>query len=333
MDRTSEKVGAPGLGKIVGTSLAPEPAYDDCTATRPGGSPTDGAPTSAASAVTVVIPAYNEEAAIGREVDAILHVMRGTGRAFKVIVVDDGSTDDTARRIQNQEVQIIRQKINRGYGASLKRGIAEAQTDLIVITDADGTYPAEAIPGLLREADECAMVVGARISSKNVPLARRPAKAFLRWLASYLSERDIPDLNSGLRVLRKSLVRRYEHILPERFSFTTTITLALMCNSYDVRFVNIDYHERTGQSKIRPSDALQFFLLVIRTITLFNPLRVFLPLGLLPFVGGIVKLVYDLTGFNVSDGAVMGILAGLTIWSVGIFADITSRAMLGLGRS
>jgi glycosyltransferase involved in cell wall biosynthesis len=286
-----------------------------------------------ASAVTVVIPAYNEEAAIGRQVDAVFHVMRGTGRPFKVIVVDDGSTDGTARQIQNQEVQIIQQKTNRGYGASLKRGIAEAQTELIVITDADGTYPAEAIPGLLREADECAMVVGARISSKNVPLARRPAKAFLRWLASYLSERDIPDLNSGLRVLRKSLVQKYEHILPERFSFTTTFTLALICNSYDVRFVGIDYLERTGQSKIRPIDALQFFLLVIRTITLFNPLRVFLPLGLIPFVAGTLKLVYDLTLFNVSESAVMGILSGLTIWSLGILADITSRAVLWLGRS
>jgi glycosyltransferase involved in cell wall biosynthesis len=287
----------------------------------------------AAGAVTIVIPAHNEEDAIGRELDAVFHVMRASGRPFKVIVVDDGSTDGTASRIDHDEVQLIRQKTNQGYGASLKRGIAAAETELIVITDADGTYPAEAIPRLLREADECDMVVGARSNWKNVPLVRRPAKAFLQRLASYLSERDIPDLNSGLRVLKKSLVRKYEHILPPRFSFTTTITLALICNNYDVRFVDIDYRARVGQSKIRSADAFHFFLLLIRTITLFNPLRVFLPLGAIPFAGGVLKLIYDLTGLNVSDGAIMGILSALIIWSVGILADITSRAVLGLGRS
>jgi glycosyltransferase involved in cell wall biosynthesis len=321
-------------GKFVAMSFEATPTYER----HPPGQAAEARAASPRTAavpggVTVVIPAYNEEAAIAQEIDAVFRAMQATARPFKVIVVDDGSTDGTASRIAHPDVQVIRQRTNRGYGASLKRGIAAATTELIVITDADGTYPADAIPRLLREADECDMVVGARSNWRNVPFVRRPAKAFLRSLAVYLSERDIPDLNSGLRVLRKSLVLKYEHILPPRFSFTTTITLALMCNNYDVRFVEIDYRERIGQSKVRSADALQFFLLVIRTITLFNPLRVFLPLGSIPFVGGVLKLAYDLTGFNVSDGAIMGMLSALIIWSVGILADMTSRAVLGLGRS
>jgi len=181
-------------------------------------------------------------------------------------------------------------------------------------------------------APACDMVVGARTKLDNVPWTRRPAKAALTWLASYLAEQPIPDLNSGVRVLRKSLVGRFTHILPSGFSFTTTITLAMLCNGYHVRFEPIEYRKRIGQSKIRPRNALQFLILIIRTATLFNPLRLFLPLGGVPFGIGGAKLAYDLSGWNVSDGAIMGLLAGLIIWSVGVLADLTSRTLLGLGR-
>lgn len=281
---------------------------------------------------TIVIPAYNEEAGIGQQIDAVFEALEGYGAPFAVIVVDDGSTDGTRVAAGRRPVQIVAQPQNRGYGAALKAGIARASTELVVIIDADGTYPAESIPALLREARDADMVVGARMNLENVPFSRRPAKALLTRLASYLAESDIPDLNSGLRVVRKSIVNRYEHILPAGFSFTTTITLAMLCNAYAVRFMPIAYRKRVGKSKIRPADAVQFLILVVRTVTLFNPLRVFLPLGLIPFVCGLAKLVYDLAGWNVSDGAIMGMLSGLIIWSVGILADVTSRAVLGLGK-
>lgn len=294
----------------------------------------DGAPSSAVrpEPLTIVVPAYNEEGAIAAQLESIFEAMKGVDREFEVVVVDDGSTDATVAACEPFDVRMLSRERNVGYGAALKYGIEHASHDLILIIDADGTYPADAIPTLLEKAADYDMVVGARMSWKNVPVIRRPAKAFLRRLASRLAEQDIPDLNSGLRVFRKSVVEKYKHILPAGFSFTTTITLSFICNEHSVHFEPIVYGKRVGRSKIRPSDALAFLIIVVRTVTLFNPLRVFLPLGLVPLVGGSVKMIYDLASLNISDGALMGILSGLIIWSVGILADITSRSVLTLHR-
>jgi glycosyltransferase involved in cell wall biosynthesis len=228
-------------------------------------------------------------------------------------------------------VHLIRQGRNRGYGAALKTGIRAAQHELIVITDADGTYPAESIPALLDHAAENDMVVGARVGENvHIPLVRRPAKWVLGRLASYLAEEEIPDLNSGLRVMKKSLVEKYEHLLPSGFSFTTTITLALLCSGCRVHYHPIEYHKRVGHSKIRAAHAYQFLMLILRTIVYFNPLRVFLPLGLLFFLAGMAKFAYDITLWNLSESAVMGVLAGVIIWCVGLLADQISRMALYL---
>ena len=153
---------------------------------------------------------------------------------------------------------------------------------------------------------------------------------FLRVLASYLAGQKIPDLNSGLRVLKRSQVGRFSRVLPSGFSFTTTITLALLTNDYRVRYVTIDYRKRVGSSKIRPSHAYHFLLLILRAIVLFNPLKVFLPLGAVAFGVGAGKFIYDIFKQNLSESAVMGILAAIMIWSVGLLADQNTR--LGMGR-
>jgi glycosyltransferase involved in cell wall biosynthesis len=198
-----------------------------------------------------------------------------------------------------------------------------------VITDADGTYPAESIPVLLGELGEYDMVVGARVGeSVAIPLVRRPAKWFLRVLAGYLAGREIPDLNSGLRVMRKSLVKRFEHLLPSGFSFTTTITLASLCSGSLVRYSPINYHQRIGTSKIRPTHAFEFLLLILRTIVYFNPLKVFLPIGGLFFLGGLIKFVYDIYIGNFSETALLGFLGAAILWAVGLLSDQLSR--LGL---
>jgi hypothetical protein len=156
----------------------------------------------------------------------------------------------------------------------LKLGVHAAKHPWILITDADGTYPTDAIPGLLARGEFNSMVVGARTGQTvKIPLVRRPAKAFLRWLASYLAGQRLPDINSGLRLMRKDLVRRYEHLLPDGFSFTTTITLAAACNSHPVEYIPINYLARLGESKIRPRHAYDFTLLILRTIVFFNPLK------------------------------------------------------------
>ncbi|HXE57629.1 MAG TPA: glycosyltransferase family 2 protein [Gemmatimonadales bacterium] len=278
------------------------------------------------TAVSVVIPAYNEAEHVAEQVRAVERVMRETGWRFEIIVVDDGSTDGTAERAAATGVRVLRRARNRGYGAALKLGIRAAQYDWILITDADGTYPVEAIPGLLAAADRSEMVVGARTGATvRIQYSRRPAKAFLRWLASYLAGQHLPDINSGLRLMRRDLVRRYEHLLPQGFSFTTTITLAAACNDHAVEYVPIDYHARLGQSKIRPRHAYDFTLLILRTIVFFNPLKVFIPFGAALALAGFAKFVYDVTRDNLSESAVLALLGALIVWAVGLLADQNAR--------
>jgi hypothetical protein len=157
---------------------------------------------------------------------------------------------------------------------------------------------------------------------------RRAPKAFLRALASYLAGQHLPDINSGLRLMRKSLVKRYEHLLPSGFSFTTTITLASACNGHAVEYIPIDYHARLGESKIRPRHAYDFTLLILRTIVYFNPLKVFIPLGAVLAVAGIAKFLYDISLDNLSESAVLALLGALIVWSVGLLADQNSRNIM-----
>lgn len=278
-------------------------------------------------AVSVVIPAFNEAAHIADEVAAVDRVMRDTGWAFEIIVVDDGSTDGTADAASAAGIgRVVRRAQNRGYGAALKLGVRLARHDWILITDADGTYPVESIPALLAESSANSMVVGSRTGATvRVPLARRPAKWFLNRLASYLAGRHLPDINSGLRLMRKSLINRYEHLLPDGFSFTTTITLSAACNAHPLAYVPIDYRARLGESKIRPRHAYDFTLLIVRTMVFFNPLKVFLPLGAVMMAGAVAKLAYDITRDNLSETAVLGALGALIVWAVGLLADQNAR--------
>ncbi len=269
-----------------------------------------------AEAVTIIIPAHNEEKGIGPVLDGISSAMDAGGLEYEIIVVNDGSTDGTSRAAGGRErVSVVDVAVNRGYGASIKHGLKSARHDLIAITDADGTYPPEALPGLVLAMDNHDMVVGARTGANvAIPLIRRPAKWFLTVLANYLASATIPDLNSGLRVMRKSAIMRFLNILPQGFSFTTTITLAMLSNNYRVLFSPIDYHSRTGKSKIRPiADTLNFLSIIIRTVMYFNPLKIFLPISATLVMVGIAVLLYS--GFVV--GRVMDVTVGILI-SLGI---------------
>lgn len=248
---------------------------------------------------SIVIPVYNEENGIGATLDAIKEICRTLPVPYEIITVDDGSTDRTADVLSNysgySDLRAIAHVRNRGYGAALKTGIRHAQYPLIVITDADGTYPNERIPDLIALAARADMVVGAR-TGKNVQYSklRSIPKYFLVRFAQWIARSPIPDLNSGLRVFRKPIVEKFLHILPDGFSFTTTITLAMLTNNYIVVYEPIDYFFRTGKSKIRPiRDTLKFVQLILRTGVYFAPLRIFLPFALAFFAAFLVSLGID----------------------------------------
>jgi glycosyltransferase involved in cell wall biosynthesis len=282
--------------------------------------------------VTVLIPAFNEEQGIGGVLERLSRL--DLGRPVEILVVDDGSTDGTGKVLDGMRARIpglrvIHQRANMGYGAALKTGFSSAAYDVVVITDADGTYPESRIADLVARIDDGAeMVVGERAGENvHIPLARRPAKALLKLLASYLAGTPIPDLNSGLRALRRELVLKYRPILPQGFSFTTTITLAALTNGHRVDYVTIDYAPRSGSSKIRPiRDTLGFASLIVRTVMYFNPLKVFYP------VAGVVGLLllgslyYDVFhSHDLADKSVLLFVALVQTLSIGLLADLIEK--------
>jgi glycosyltransferase involved in cell wall biosynthesis len=276
-----------------------------------------------------VIPAFNERDGVGPTVDRVRATMAATRLNYEIIVVDDGSSDGTAAEAEKHGARVIALGENRGYGAALKAGILDSRSDYVLITDADGTYPADAIPSLIANMGDADMVVGARsFGDKSVPHVRRPAKLMLGALASYLAGRHIPDLNSGLRIIKRAPLLRFLHILPSGFSFTTTITLALLCTLHRVNYVPIACAPRVGTSKLRPKEFTAFIMLVLRTVVLFNPLRVFLPLGTALFIIGTIKFAFDLFYWNLSETAVMAWLSAIIIWAVGLLADMIARLQL-----
>ena len=287
--------------------------------------------------ISIVIPAYNEELSIGKQLDDIHRVLCGTGVQYEIIVVDDGSHDQTQEKALNGDARVLIHAENRGYGASIKTGIQAAKYDAIIITDADGTYPADQIPALATKLKTADMVVGARIGEDvHIPWIRRPAKRFLRWLASYISEHPIPDLNSGLRAFHRDCISQYFSILSNRFSFTTTSTLALLADDYLIAYQPIDYYQRTGKSKIRPSHFLDFTILILRMSMMFQPLRIFIPLAVSFGLLGLVKALYDIATLflrapefswsliyqpALSTSSILLLLVGLQFLMIGMVAD------------
>lgn len=276
----------------------------------------------------MVIPAYNEEKAISSVLDDLEAALNTIPRPREILVIDDGSTDGTAAAAERPGVTVVKRGVNLGYGASLKLGLRQATHDLVVITDADGTYPADRIADLLSAMDSADMVVGARTSQNvHIPRVRRFPKWCLRKLAGFLTRRPIPDLNSGLRVFRKAQVESYRHLLPNGFSFTTTITLAYHSDGRIVRYIPIDYERRTGRSKIRPvADTYNFILLILRTVLYFDPMRIFMPPALLTMSLTGAALCYDIFWLrNLSDKSLTGMMITTMLFGLALLGDLIVR--------
>ncbi|MGD9810360.1 MAG: hypothetical protein AB7U35_03380, partial [Sphingobium sp.] len=188
---------------------------------------------------------------------------------------------------------------------------------------------AEALPEMIEMAAYNEMVVGDRgAAMKGVPMIRKPAKFILNNLASYLAGHKITDLNSGLRVFQRPVLVKFLHLLPNAFSFTTTITLCMLASGYNVSYLPITYGKRVGTSKIKPRDFFRFMLLVFRLTVYFQPLRVFLPFGALLFTIGVVKAIYDIYIDNLSETAIFGMLGAFVVWSFGLIADMIARSQV-----
>ncbi len=278
--------------------------------------------------VSLIVPAYNEEKGIEGVLKGLIDIMNNNKTDYEIIVVNDGSTDNTGQIIKElSDIVVVDHFQNKGYGAALKSGIRKSRYETVVITDADGTYPNSRIPELVEGIGEYDMVVGSRTGENvKIPVIRRPAKSFLNILANYLSETKIPDLNSGLRAFRKDTVMWYFNILPDSFSFTTTITLAMLGDGFAVNYIPIDYGTRKGKSKIKARDAFNFLVLIVRTIMYFNPLRVFLPISLGLLSAALIRLGYDIFVLsNITDSSTIFFIAALQVGLIGMLADLVAK--------
>lgn len=272
--------------------------------------------------LSIVIPVFNEEGAITATIEDVLTVLPFAS----LILVDDGSTDGTAGKLAAfaDRARIIGLRRNHGYGFALKRGIEAAASEFVAIMDADGQHRAEDLLTLWNAHDDEDMIVGARGRDSHFTLWRRPGKFLLRLIAEFLAEQKIPDLNSGMRIMRAEAIRRYFTILPNTFSFSTTSTVALMKDGYDVVFQPITVRRRVGTSTVSPKHGLDTIILLIRLIMLFDPLKVFLPLGLINFLTAISWAFYEfiiLDYRSFGSTTIMLFLSSLLIFILGLLAD------------
>jgi polyisoprenyl-phosphate glycosyltransferase len=244
----------------------------------------------------VVIPAFNEEAGIADVLTSLGRVLSSAGWQYELIVIDDGCTDATAEVALANKAVVVTHPQNLGYGRSLKTGIQNAKHDTIVITDADGTYPVEPVPHLLDLLDRYHMVVAQRTGATyHGSLLKRLGRHLFRWLSEYATGHSIPDINSGLRVFRRSEIMPFFPSISTGFSFTTTTTLVYLLNEMFVLHVPIGYRERVGSSKVRyVSDTLRALQIVLEAILRYNPIKVFLLVSIPMAVLGTFLLVVAL---------------------------------------
>jgi len=295
--------------------------------------------TSIERKLSVVIPVFNEENAIVTTLMDVYNILSANDITFEIVLVNDGSTDKTRNHIDkylkehselSANVNVIHHERNRGYGASLKTGIRRTRYPTVAITDADATYPNDRLPDLFNEyiRGSYDMVVGQR-SFKKLPTLTKPAKWFISKLANFLVDDNIKDINSGLRIFNKEIATKFFPIICEGFSFTTTITLAMMSNHYAVKYIPIEYYSREGKSKIRPiRDTLNFIALVIRTVMYFNPLKIFIPISLLMFLSSITFFILGQTGvFSESPNDTITVLfvGGIQVLVTGMIADLIDK--------
>lgn len=293
----------------------------------------DNAPITAETKLSVVVPAYNEGMTIGPMLDCLLPLASVHG--WEVIVVDDGSTDETAAEVTRREdwncLKLLRHPYNRGYGAALKSGIRMSTAPLIATMDSDGQHDPNDLLKLIPLTTSFNLVVGRRTELIHSQLWRMPGKWFLNWLANYLTGFKIPDLNSGLRIFQTDAIRKYLHLCPDGFSFTTTSTIAFFNQGYAVTYIPITtrQRDRRAKSSVNLSTGFNTIILILRLASLFQPLRVFMPISFLfGMIGFLWGLPFVLLQRGISIAALLFILTSLLLFFFGLLTDQVAQLRL-----
>jgi len=273
--------------------------------------------------LSIVVPVYNEEENLEEFLKNLKKVVDDNKLDCEIIVVDDGSQDKTPEIIKKSHLKQIRHPYNKGYGAALKTGARAAEGDYVLFIDGDGQHNPEDILKLKEYLSEYDMVVGARVFDKTAPATRRFAKKILSVVANYLSDTRISDLNSGFRAIRRNILLDYLDMLPNSFSFTTTITVFFVKSGFNITYVPIEVKKRKGRSKINPVvDFTRFILLLVRATLLFTPLKVFLPASIILGFLGVVDLAWGIYySFNIPDSAVFLLMTSMVLLFFGFLSD------------
>ncbi len=274
--------------------------------------------------ISIIIPAYNEGASVRSTLEKLLTFLTEQSFESEVIVVDDGSKDSTMQVLKSFEdrILVVKHPYNKGYGASIMTGISNAKHEWVLTYDSDGQHKPESILDLMKQMNEYDLIVGSRVSGYKGPLWRQPGKRLLHFVAEYLVQHKIPDVNSGMRLAKKTLMMKYFHIFPQGFSLSTTSTLAFLKDNYNVAFEPIAIEPRQGgKSTVRVHDGFLTMMLIVRIVMIFSPLRVFLPVAVVLSIFGVGVLVYDFMNGNIGDTAVLLIITGFILFFFGLIAD------------
>lgn len=268
---------------------------------------------------SIVIPAFNEAPTIGELVSAL----REAASWREIIVVDDGSDDDTSSRARAAGAVVVRHPYNKGNGASIKTGIRSAAGDFVLVMDGDGQHRSSEALKVAARLGEYDLVIGTRTPEAQATHGRRIGNALLNRLATYLTGQKVLDLTSGLRGARREYLREFLHLMPNGFSTPTTTTLAFIKAGYNVRFEPVDVQQRTGESKVRvAADGIRFFLILLKVVTIFSPLRLFVPLSLVAFALGAGYAVWTaITQSHITNSSVLLIVLAVLILLVGLVSE------------
>lgn len=274
--------------------------------------------------LSAIIPAHNEEKTISRVINELKNELSKLDLDYEIVIVDDASTDKTKEIIEKiSGIRVIHHPLNKGYGVSLKTGIKEARFNNLLFFDADGQHKTECLPEMIKHMDDFDMVSGMRIGYKG-PIIRQPGKRLLLWLANYLAQQKIPDLNCGLRIVKKDKILKFLHLLCDGFSFSTTSLLLFLNEGLSIKYIPITIDKKQGKSKVRPKHALDTLIFILRTILMTNPLKVFLPISILILIFSFVSLAHDIffvSSANISSTSIILLISSLLIFLFGLMTD------------